>query len=66
MSRSLSEVDPQVVQIRLQDLDRLQNYLTLIPLENYVSQAVMQMQASVLASKYVEGTPGARYYNVRP
>ncbi|CAI8041573.1 Serine hydroxymethyltransferase [Geodia barretti] len=47
----------------LQDLDRLQNCLTLIPSENYVSRAVMQMQASVLTSKYAEGTPGARYYN---
>lgn len=63
MNRSLSEVDPQIVQIMLQDLDRLQNCLTLIPSENYVSRAVMQMQASVLTSKYAEGTPGARYYN---
>ena len=63
MDRSLSEVDPQIVQIMLQDLDRLQNCLTLIPSENYVSRAVMQMQASVLTSKYAEGTPGARYYN---
>ena len=63
MNRSLSDVDPQIVQIMLQDLDRLQNCLTLIPSENYVSRAVMQMQASVLTSKYAEGTPGARYYN---
>ena len=63
MKRSLSEVDPQIVEIMLQDLDRLQNCLTLIPSENYVSKAVMQMQASVLTSKYAEGTPGARYYN---
>ena len=63
MNRSLSEVDPQIVRIMLQDLDRLQNCLTLIPSENYVSRAVMQMQASVLTSKYAEGTPGARYYN---
>ena len=63
MNKSLSKVDPQIVQIMLQDLDRLQNCLTLIPSENYVSRAVMQMQASVLTSKYAEGTPGARYYN---
>ena len=29
MNRSLSEADPQIVQIMLQDLDRLQNCLTL-------------------------------------
>ena len=63
MNISLSDTDPQIVQIMLQDLDRLQNCLTLIPSENYVSRAVMQMQASVLTSKYAEGTPGARYYN---
>lgn len=63
MNRSLSDVDPQIVQIMLQDLDRLQNCLTLIPSENYVSRAVMQMQASILTSKYAEGLPGARYYN---
>ena len=33
MNRSLSEADPQIVQIMLQDLDRLQNCLTLIPSE---------------------------------
>ena len=63
MNRSLSEADPQIVQIMLQDLDRLQNCLTLIPSENYVSRAVMQMQASVLTDKHAEGTPGIRYDN---
>ena len=63
MSRSLSEADPQIVQIMLQDLDRLQNCLTLIPSENYVSRAVMQIQASVLTDKQAEGTPGIRYDN---
>ena len=63
MNRSLSEVNPQIVQIMLQDLDRLQNCLTLIPSENYVSRAVMQMQASVLTNKHAEGTPRIRYDN---
>ena len=63
MNRSLSEADPQIVQIMLQDLNRLQNCLTLIPSENHVSRAVMQMQASVLTSKYAEGTPGICCYN---
>ena len=63
MNRSLSEADPQIVQIMLQDLDRLQNCLILIPSENYVSRAVMQMQASVRIDKHAEGTPGIRYDN---
>jgi glycine hydroxymethyltransferase len=63
MNRSLSEVDPQIVEIMLQDLERQQNSLTLIPSENYASKAVMQMQSSILANKYAEGYPGERYYN---
>ena len=63
MNRSLSKADPQIVQIMLQDLDRLQNCLTLIPSENYVSRAVMQMQASVLTDKHAEGAPEIRYDN---
>ena len=63
MNRSLSEFDPQIVDIMRQDLDRQQNCLTLIPSENYASKAVMQMQSSILANKYAEGYPGDRYYN---
>ena len=63
MNKSLSEFDPQMTEIMLQDLTRLQNCLTLIPSENYVSKAVMQMQASILSNKYAEGSPGERYYN---
>ena len=63
MNKSLSEFDPQIVDIMRQDLDRQQKCLTLIPSENYASKAVMQMQSSILANKYAEGYPGARYYN---
>ena len=63
MNKSLSEFDPQIVDIMRQDLNRQQNCLTLIPSENYASKAVMQMQSSILANKYAEGYPGDRYYN---
>ena len=63
MDRSLHEVDPELVEITLQDLERQQNCLTLIPSENYASIAVMQAQGSILANKYAEGYPEARYYN---
>lgn len=63
MNKPLSEFDPQIVAIMRRDLHRQQNCLTLIPSENYASQAVMQMQSSVLANKYAEGYPGDRYYN---
>jgi len=63
MDRSLNEVDPQLVEITLQDLERQQNCLMLIPSENYASKAVMEAQGSILANKYAEGYPAARYYN---
>lgn len=36
--------------------------LELIPSENYVSEAVMEANGSVLTNKYSEGYPGKRYY----
>jgi hypothetical protein len=36
--------------------------LELIASENYVSQAVLEAQGSVLTNKYAEGYPGRRYY----
>ncbi len=63
MNRALYEVDPELVEITLHDLERQQNCLTLIPSENYASLAVMQAQGGILANKYAEGYPEARYYN---
>ena len=34
----------------------------MIASENFVSQAVMEAQGSVLTNKYAEGYPGKRYY----
>lgn len=36
--------------------------LELIPSENYVSEAVMEANGSVMTNKYSEGYPGKRYY----
>ncbi len=36
--------------------------LELIPSENYVSEAVLEANGSVLTNKYSEGYPGRRYY----
>ena len=63
INESLSESDPQILEALLRDLDRQQNFLTLIPSENYASKAVMQTQGSILSNKYAEGYSGNRYYN---
>jgi glycine/serine hydroxymethyltransferase len=36
--------------------------IELIASENFVSEAVMEAQGSVLTNKYAEGYPGRRYY----
>ena len=63
MKKPLSRFDPEVFEIAVADLTRQQNYLTLIPSENFASHAVMQAQSTVFANKYAEGYPTARYYN---
>lgn len=41
---------------------RQEEHIELIASENYVSQAVLEAQGSVLTNKYAEGYPGKRYY----
>lgn len=41
---------------------RQQSHIELIASENFVSQAVLEAQGSVLTNKYAEGYPGRRYY----
>lgn len=41
---------------------RQENNIELIASENFVSEAVMAAQGSVLTNKYAEGYPGKRYY----
>ncbi len=44
------------------ELNRQETHLELIASENFVSNAVMQAQGSVLTNKYAEGLPHKRYY----
>ncbi|WP_100332477.1 serine hydroxymethyltransferase [Bacillus xiapuensis] len=44
------------------ELKRQQTKIELIASENFVSEAVMEAQGSVLTNKYAEGYPGKRYY----
>ena len=61
-NRPVADVDPEVAEVLALELDRQQRTLELIASENFVPQAVLDCQGSVLTNKYAEGYPGARYY----
>ncbi|TQR18101.1 serine hydroxymethyltransferase [Psychrobacillus soli] len=54
--------DPAVYEAMLAEKKRQQTNIELIASENFVSEAVMEAQGSVLTNKYAEGYPGKRYY----
>ncbi len=58
----LAQVDPEVAEAIRQETDRQAMTLELIASENFVSEAVLEAQGSVLTNKYAEGLPGKRYY----
>src|SRR5918995_3459512 len=60
--RPLSDVDPEVAEAMDHELERQQRTLEMIASENFVPQAVLECQGSVLTNKYAEGYPGKRYY----
>ena len=60
--RPLSDVDPEVAEALDRELDRQQRTLEMIASENFVPQAILECQGSVLTNKYAEGYPGKRYY----
>ena len=61
MSR-LMKTDPEVAGAILQETRRQAGKLNLITSENFVSEAVLEAQGSILTNKYAEGYPGKRYY----
>jgi glycine hydroxymethyltransferase len=62
MMKNLANQDAQVYQAIQQELGRQRAKIELIASENFVSEAVMEAQGSVLTNKYAEGYPGKRYY----
>ncbi len=60
--RPLAEVDPEIAEAIGHELERQQRTLEMIASENFVPQAVLEAQGSVLTNKYAEGYPGKRYY----
>jgi glycine hydroxymethyltransferase len=58
----IANQDKEVYEAIRQELNRQRNKIELIASENFVSEAVMEAQGSVLTNKYAEGYPGHRYY----
>ncbi|MBH0156415.1 MULTISPECIES: serine hydroxymethyltransferase [Fictibacillus] len=58
----LKTADQEVYQSIMDELHRQRTKIELIASENFVSQAVMEAQGSVLTNKYAEGYPSKRYY----
>jgi len=61
-SKHVSEVDPEIAEVLENELHRQESTLEMIASENFVPQAVLDCQGSVLTNKYAEGYPGKRYY----
>ncbi len=59
---TLQQEDPEIFTAIAQEAERQEDHIELIASENYVSNAIMQVQGSVLTNKYAEGYPGKRYY----
>lgn len=59
---TLAKQDEQVFKAIQAELGRQRTKIELIASENFVSEAVMEAQGSVLTNKYAEGYPGRRYY----
>jgi glycine hydroxymethyltransferase len=60
--KPVSEVDPEIAQVLEDEARRQETTLEMIAAENFVPQAVLDCQGSVLTNKYAEGLPGKRYY----
>ena len=62
MLHRLQTQDPEVFRAITAECRRQAENLELIASENYVSEAVLEAQGSLLTNKYAEGYPGKRYY----
>ena len=60
---SLQKTDPEVYQAIVNEIQRQNDNLEMIASENFVSEAVLEAQGSVMTNKYAEGYPKARWYS---
>src|SRR5674536_408875 len=58
----LEKVDPEVARAIRLETRRQVGKLELIASENFVSEAVLEAQGSIMTNKYAEGYTGKRYY----
>ena len=58
----LSKVDPEIARAILDETRRQAGKLELIASENFVSEAVLEAQGSIMTNKYAGGYPAKRYY----
>ena len=58
----VSQFDPDIGGLMVQELHRQQDGLELIASENFASPAVIAAMGTILTNKYAEGLPGKRYY----
>jgi glycine hydroxymethyltransferase len=58
----LEKVDPEVNRAIQLETRRQAGKIELIASENFVSEAVLEAQGSIMTNKYAEGYPGKRYY----
>ena len=59
---ALRATDPEIYDLIALETKRQEDFIRLIPSENYASAAVMEATGSILNNKYSEGYPGKRYY----
>src|SRR5699024_1372741 len=58
----LQQFDADIFNSIENERKRQNDKIELIASENFVSEAVMEAQGSVMTNKYAEGYPGRRYY----
>jgi glycine hydroxymethyltransferase len=58
----LKQTDPEIARAILEETRRQAGKLELIASENFVSEAVLEAQGSIMTNKYAEGYPAKRYY----
>ncbi len=62
-TKHLADVDPEIAKVVEDEEHRQESTLEMIASENFVPQAILDAQGSVLTNKYAEGYPGRRYYS---